>query len=316
MDASTRRRPLLLLSALVAVGALIAPAASPAGAATGSGEAAAGAAAITPAPERATQDTPRYYDARSTLDPWKGRRCHVDAAGTHAVVCEFGRTSARYTVALVGDSKIGMYAPAFIQIANSRGWRLLTITKSSCAFSDAVNDRGGKPYTACSAWNRSALKALERHDVDLVVTGQRASTGRLPGGTKATSAAMQQGLASRWRSVQLMGIPVIVLLDNPAPPSGDVYKCVAKNRTQTWKCSFSATTSATATVQQRAADSLKGVGVIAMRPTLCPGGRCRAVVDDVLVYREGSHLTNTYVKTIVRTISKKLDAAREVASRR
>ncbi len=305
--------PRRLLTACVGL-ALAAPLAAGAGAApsfAATGEPAADAAATRtyrPTPSRATQDYPRYYDARSTLAPWAGRRCHADAASTRAVVCEFATTTTRHTIALVGDSKMGMYAPAFIRIAQARGWRVLIMTKSACSFSDASIDRSGAAYPACDTWNRSALKALERHQPDLVVTNQYMSVGRLPGQTRATETAMEQGLASRWRTVQEMGIPVVVVLDNPGPPTGDVYPCVAKNPNRPWRCSFSAT-SATAAVQQRAAARAGGVGIINLRPTLCPGGVCRAVFGDVLAYRQGSHLTNTYVKTITSTISSKLDVA-------
>lgn len=314
----------LALAATLAAGASAAPSSAATGGAATTLDAAAtekpaADAAATriyrPSPSKATQDYPRYYDARSTLAPWAGRRCHADAAGTRAVVCEFAKTGARHTIALVGDSKMGMYAPAFIRIAQARGWRVLIMTKSACSFSDASIDRVGAAYPACDTWNRSALKALERHRPDLVVTNQYMSVGRLPGQTRATGAAMERGLASRWRTVQEMGIPVVVVLDNPGPPTGDVYPCVAKSPNRPWRCSFSAT-SATAALQQRAAARAGGVGTINLRPTLCPGGVCRAVFGDVLAYRQGSHLTNTYVKTLTSTISSKLDAALQDARAR
>ena len=302
----------LAVSPAAAQSAVAAPVA--AGDVAAASEVAAVSAAITPEPSKATRDVPAYYSERSTLAPWVGRPCHGKAVTSNAVVCEYGRaSSSAYTIALVGDSKMGQYAAAFIRIAHARGWRVLIITKSACSFTDAEIDRDGAPYTTCNAWNRSALKALQRHQPDLVVTNQATSTGRLPGDTASSASSMERGLASRWRTLQGMGIPVVVVLDNPPSPAGDVYPCVAKHPTQPWRCNFSAV-SGTAKVQQRAADRVGGVGVVNLRPTLCPGGVCRAVFDRVLVYRQGSHLTNTYVKTITSTIATKLDAARKVAT--
>lgn len=37
-------------------------------------------------------------------------------------------------------------------------------------------------------------------------------------------------------------------------------------------------------------------------PWFCPGDECPAVIGNVMVYRQGSHLTATYVRTLLPVV--------------
>jgi hypothetical protein len=39
---------------------------------------------------------------------------------------------------------------------------------------------------------------------------------------------------------------------------------------------------------------------------MCAGKRCPAVIGDVLVYRNGAHLTQTYVRTLTPWLGERL----------
>ena len=61
-----------------------------------------------------------------------------------------------------------------------------------------------------------------------------------------------------------------------------------------------------APAQVLAAEQVPGVGLVSISDYLCPRDRCAAVVGDVLILRQGSHVTNTYVLTLAGVLGERL----------
>ncbi len=57
---------------------------------------------------------------------------------------------------------------------------------------------------------------------------------------------------------------------------------------------------------QEAADAVDDAAFIDMNPFVCPDGECRAVVRNVLTYRQGSHITATWVKVLAPELAARL----------
>jgi hypothetical protein len=62
-----------------------------------------------------------------------------------------------------------------------------------------------------------------------------------------------------------------------------------------------------AAAQLEALTDLDGVHAIDLRDRICPGEVCPAVLGDVLVYRQSSHLTATYVGTLTDALDQAID---------
>ncbi len=56
----------------------------------------------------------------------------------------------------------------------------------------------------------------------------------------------------------------------------------------------------------RAAAEVEGASLIDATPMVCPGKTCPAVIGDVLVYRNGAHLTRTYVRSLSPWLGERL----------
>ena len=256
------------------------------------------AASITPAPDQATADVPAAY----------GDGCQVSQDSSEPVECVFGDESSDVTVALVGDSKALQWITAIDAIGKERGWRVITHTKSTCAFTEADVLRNGKPYETCNEWNDAVTALLLEQKPALVITSQNASTAAPAGSgsSEGTSEVMQAGLEERWTQLQDAGITVATLTNNAAP-GDEVYECVAQHPDQLSTCAFEPKYGTAAV--QRAAAAATGVPVLDLSEMICPGGMCPAVIGDVLVYRQGSHLTQTYVSTLVEPLHVQLVSA-------
>ena len=253
---------------------------------------------ITPAPEQATADVPDAYD----------RGCQVSQDSSAPVECVYGDENGDVTVALVGDSKALQWITALDEIGKERGWRVITHTKSTCAFTAADVLRDGKPYDTCNEWNDAVTALLLEQKPALVITSQNAARAAVAGsGSSAgTSEAMVAGLEERWGQLRDAGITVAAIANNAAPDD-EVYECVAQHPDALSTCAFEATYP-TREVQSAAARAT-GAVVLDLSELICPGGKCPAVIGDVLVYRQGSHLTRTYVSTLTEPLHAQLVSA-------
>lgn len=263
------------------------------------------ASGITPAPADAVDDVPDAY----------ARDCQAEMADTQPKTCEFGKPDGDRTVVLAGDSKALQWSGVLDAIATDAGWRLLTTTKSSCGLFDATRDEGGSEYTACREHNAHAVDELIELGPDAVIVSQRHHSAIDPETGKNSQAAMVAGLVRVWKRLTDAGIDVVVLNDNPTPvdASGEsyqVYECVADHRDDLSACSFSRSAgvaeSGTPALLE-AARRVPAVQVVDMTDTICNDTTCPPVIGNVLVYRQGSHLTNRYAMSTRAILQRRLE---------
>lgn len=260
---------------------------------------------LRPSPQDAKDDRPAFYD--------DGSGCQVEDGDPVPVVCSSGDRDAERTVILVGDSKIAQWETAYSDLGRAAGWRVDTVTKSACPFTDAAVASGGEARTDCRAWGRAALRQVLAARPDVVVTSQRADEALLQGGGDRTRGQMIRGLHAYWKQLQEAGITVVVQLDNPFPTTHPVYRCVEKHASDVSRCAFAlddGLDASAAPVLREAAETLPGVRILDMTPAICPDdGWCPAVIGDVLVYRAGSHLTRTFTVSVEPQLAAALERA-------
>ncbi len=258
---------------------------------------------VTPDPLVSGQDRPK-----ADVD-----RCQVDAAATRPVACTFGDPAGSTTVALVGDSKAMQWLPALEEAAATRGWRIVTYGKSSCAFSDAPAALAGAAYPACDAWNAAVTDALRADPPDVVVTSGVATSAWTGSGTAREP--LVEGYASRWSTLADAGVPVVVVGDSPRSPD-DLDVCAARHPTELTRCSFdtaSAVAGSGLAVQRDAVATASGSGagvrLLDLTPWICPGQTCPVVIGHVAVHRAGDHVTATYAQTLAPQVAAAVEDA-------
>jgi SGNH domain (fused to AT3 domains) len=123
---------------------------------------------------------------------------------------------------------------------------------------------------------------------------------------KASNEAMVDGYAFTLKTLRSAGAPVAVIEDVPRPDK-DVPECVSQSLDRLQDCAFSRRK---ALEQPRinvlAAEEVEGASLIDPTPMVCPGETCPTVIGDVLVYRNGAHLTRTYVNTLTPWLGEQL----------
>ena len=260
---------------------------------------------ITPDPLQATDDVPVLYDDG----------CQVDQASSELKSCVYGNQDGKTTVALVGDSKIAQWLPAFQELAKTKDWKIVTYTKSACAFAAADYTVDGQIYQSCRDWGAKVLADLTGPNrPDYVVTSQGRATA-LKDGARVDRAqgvdAMAAGLRENWSALVDAGITVISLADTPQTGM-NVYECVAENTNKLTRCTYDRATGiedSALPTQQAAVAGMPDVEFVDLTDAICPTPECAPVIGNVLVYRQGSHLTATYVKTLAPRLGEELSAA-------
>ena len=263
------------------------------------------AQSISPDPLLAVDDAPQLHT--------DGCQMTFDVAT--AKVCSYGDPAAGKTMFMVGDSKMAQWQPALEQYADENGYSLQTLIKSSCTLSPAMLYKNDAPFSTCHEWGAEATQILLDEKPDLVVySGGASSAMNDPADASAgvSSDVLVDGIAETWRELVDQGSKVVVLLDNPSPGRlAPVYECVLENTEALDRCSFpldEGDRGSAAPVQRAAADLVPEVGVLDLTDVLCPLGTCPAVIGDTLVYRQGSHLTTSYVASASAQLSTRLDA--------
>lgn len=258
------------------------------------------AAPVRPSPERAYQDVPSLYQTKC-----------LGTKSTQAFrVCRFGKRDARRTVVLVGDSKAAQWFTPMERIAKTQRWQLVVIVRNGCSFAKVTRLRDGRPERICETWAAQALRTIKRIRPDVVVPVTRWGTG-LPRGSRSgvqTEGAMVRGLISYWRQVLRTGARVSPILDTPGPPSGDAPACVRENRKKLSRCSFPKEPAMRLSGASAAREAARRLGIepIDMSRQMCRGATCPAVIRGILVYRGGTHISDTFATSRTRALSRAL----------
>ncbi len=254
---------------------------------------------MTPLPTRATADVPSLYR----------RGCQQSMDRSAVITCEYGQPQSPTTVAIVGDSKIAQWLPALELIAEQSGWRLVTYLKSSCGFTMATLPYHGKPFVSCTEWRDAVLARLTADPPEYVVTSQLSRLALEPRGAVSEN-EMVKGLRAIWARLTATGTTIVVVADNPPPPF-EVYECAAKYPKKLSMCAFSRNSYAISAgpVQHRAVEGQRGVRIVDLNDAVCPTDLCAPVIGNVLIYRQDSHITATYVLTLTPRLTEALSRA-------
>jgi peptidoglycan/LPS O-acetylase OafA/YrhL len=255
-------------------------------------------AGLTPALQEAARDLPASQnDGCNTTNATSGE-------------CVYGNPQSSTTVALYGDSHAAQWLPALQELADQHDWRILAMVKSGCPAAALSVDKfnTGSPYTECDAWRETAVARIAAAQPAVVVVSQMRLYLPLSG---------QQDAAEWWRTgvqtmlEQLTPIaPTLLLADTPIPKSS-VPDCLAGNMSDARECDVPLSVafrrdlrgveqSVAAETQAHYAD---------MAPWICGEESCPAVSGDFLVFRDASHLSTPYARSLAPHLDDVLQTA-------
>jgi peptidoglycan/LPS O-acetylase OafA/YrhL/cellulose synthase/poly-beta-1,6-N-acetylglucosamine synthase-like glycosyltransferase len=219
--------------------------------------------------------------------------CHLDFLEVAHGPCAFGDLQGERTMVVFGDSHAQQWLGALLPGARREGWKVVSWTKSACPLADLPVDNPTlrREYTECAEWRGRMLERIAALRPDVVVTSQsdtvpwdRVSDQDWADGTQRTLAALRRG-AER----------VVFVGDTPYP-TYDVAQCLADNIDDAGACVYDrdeAYRFPDRHVLVGAAAQQAGARYVDPIDWFCRE-ECPAVVGNMSVYRDMSHMTNTY----------------------
>lgn len=279
---------------------------------------------IRPNPVMATDDVPRAY----------GEGCQARRNATEPIWCDIGDPEGKVEAVVLGDSKILQYYEALDVVGQSLGWKIRVGTMSSCPFAEALLQKNGKFRWDCAAFRDSVMEQLQDSPPDVVITSQYAPRGILHERTGAdalqppdqpdrggTRKEMIKGLVQVWTKLDSLGAAILVVLDNPRPPKSvmPIYDCLLQHPRDQTQCAFDrdrGRRSSAEGVQREAAKRFPRAQIVDLGDYICPAEKCAPVIGDILVYRQSTHLTNTYARSLAPVLERKLERAYKEAKKR
>ncbi|MFL5894028.1 MAG: acyltransferase family protein [Thermoleophilaceae bacterium] len=233
--------------------------------------------------------------------------CDIQSFTTAVLVCTFGVApqKATTTIALVGDSHASHWRAALDVVAHDRHWRGLSVTRSGCAFSNAIRVLHPPLGARCVKRNHHELPQwFARHpEISTVfVTEQSGVDWVVPHGRSAL-ATEAAGFAAAWRSLPSTVKHVIVLRDSPknrATTAACVQRAIAKHRNAGIRCAVPRGAAVDTDPAIVAANQLHSARVrtIDMTRYFCDSRRCWPVIGGALVHKDNHHLTVVFARTL------------------
>ena len=200
-------------------------------------------------------------------------------------------------IVLAGGSHAGQWHHAWRQIAAENNFELLIADMSGCPFGQSSSPEAER----CNTWNLKFVEWLETADVDLVFT---------PGTYMGGNERVREGAAEIWEKITQQDVE-LMLTRGTLRPRNNMADCLASENDPS-KCrgeiieDFETNPLATMGLPE-------GAYTIDLTKYVCPNVfeegaalECPAIVGNVAVWYDGSHLSNTYVETLKPILELKL----------
>jgi peptidoglycan/LPS O-acetylase OafA/YrhL len=254
----------------------------------------------------------RFTKARQDVPVIYRDKCLADAFATDLKECVYGKKDSATTVVLFGDSYAAQWFPALHSIAESEGWRLVTLFKAACSPVDAsyVYPLIGRRYTECEQWRSSAFERIKEIRPSLVVVGHSALY--LGSSPLVSSPTWLDGVGRTLDALHQSGARVVYFRGTPAP-SIDVVACLARGAWQSaWLRPSACTFERHAALNDEVSKSERQIAAtsqttyVDMTEYICPGEICEPERDGLIIYQEGGHLTVQFVNHLTPVVKRSL----------
>lgn len=207
-------------------------------------------------------------------------------------------------VVITGGSHAGQWVPAFRELGRQHHWRIVVVDKSGCQLTTNRGQyslpRDWPTNSTCVGWNSGVVGTLVGLDPDLVVTIATTSLGS----PESTS----RGFIDQWTKLRSHSIPLVTLRDSPRLPERS-SECLSREDDPS-SCDFPRTGGVSSGLAKDSPflslTTTPDVGYIDLSEYYCPDDTCKAVIGNVVVYRDKSHLSAAYVRTLAAPLSHQL----------
>jgi peptidoglycan/LPS O-acetylase OafA/YrhL len=234
-------------------------------------------------------------------------RCYSSwGEGGHRL-CPLGDPDAERTVVVYGDSHAAMWLSALDEVGARAGYRVIPLVKVGCGPFDVEQWHRGAPFPECPPYRKWALNQIKKIDPDVILLGYRGLLAVHPAPGQTKGEAWSAGVSSSVRRLTGLAPEVVVMSDvanlefRPGDcltePDSTMASCVGRENRLIRKANR---------IARRVAGPL-GARFVDITDLVCLRNRCPMVVDQVVTFRDSSHLSVTWVKKVAPDLGRLLD---------
>ena len=229
--------------------------------------------------------------------------CSPDAQ--QAAACVLGDPNASRTVAVVGDSHAAMWLPALDEIGRREHLKIVRFILVSCAPYRVVQPSPHLDQQTCDSFRDWTLSELTALQPDTIILGARGYLFLKQQGADDVASQWQRGVTETATAMRPLTQHLILLSDTPART--DPLDCVTDPESSESSCAGSPTGSEIDSNKvTREAGEAAGGHFVDVSPLVCTADECPLFVGGDVLYRDGSHLTITWVKHVNRALEQLL----------
>ena len=204
--------------------------------------------------------------------------CHLNFNAEVSGICTYGLKSSLKTLVLFGDSHAAQWFPALEKIAIEKGFKLVSLTKSSCPSVDVERaDQGAFKNSHCDKWRKNSILRIKNlHPTAVIMssydyyTPPRANVKQAKWWSDGEHKLLSEIIASSSH--------LIYIVDTPRPLR-DIPSCLSSSRVS----SCNAIANSTGKV-------FSGFQIIDPTPWLC-STTCPSIINSIVAYRDASHIS-------------------------
>ena len=215
-----------------------------------------------------------------------GDGCHVNYGETKSGYCTYGNKNSKTTIVLYGDSHAAQWFPALEQLAVTRGFKLISLTKSACPAVDSPRpDQGAFKMVHCTKWRENSIARIQQLQPAAVITSSF-QYFTPPSGYPDRAKWWRDGQAKLLKELRGASAHLIYISDTPRPLR-DIPNCLA-----------SRDSSSCDSTEKSLVAVIAGFQIIDPTPWLC-SSYCPAIIDGVVAYRDASHISVEMSKVLL-----------------
>jgi peptidoglycan/LPS O-acetylase OafA/YrhL len=205
------------------------------------------------------------------------------------------------TFAIVGDSHAHRLLVTLESVARAKRWRGFSIIRYP-AVAGKIVFPGSPEEKECDDWNMALLKWLGHHpEVTTLFTTSKSRVGRE---TEAMAEFIRE-----WKMMPRSIKHIVVIRDNPLNLSPDcVERALERARNPRAECFDLRAEALPIDAAAEAAKQTSMADVIDLTDFYCDARNCYHVIGGVLVYKDSTHLTLMFARTLAPYFLRKLNA--------
>jgi hypothetical protein len=206
--------------------------------------------------------------------------------------CAFGAEQPRLTFALIGDSHAGQLRSAFDHVARQMNWRGYALIRNSCSFVSRGRDLPQPTFDQCVTFKEQVPQWLQQHP--------EVSTVFIVGLTRDAGANPTEGSLEAWRTLPPSVTRIVVVRDTPEQRE-DALACIqsalAAGKRPGTECATPREHALPPDPAVAAAEQINAPTIDLTR-YFCDDANCFPVIGGVLAYKDLTHVTPTFAKTL------------------